>query len=92
MSKPSKAIPIDAALPKPPPARGPSKGAPPASPGATAALTNYLNKPGKDARVGLNTMVASEFRADLKVWSAQHGMTMGEALQKGFELLKEKHR
>lgn len=80
------------AVPKPPKARASLKGEPPKGVSDTPALTNNLARPAKSGKVGLNTEVTAEFRAELKVWAAQHGMKMGEALQKGFELLKAKHR
>ena len=85
------ATPSSSSIPPPPP-RTSTKGLPPKHVSETAALPNSLNKPAKSAKVGLNTEVTAEFRAELKVWAAAHGMKMGEAIQKGFELLKQKHR
>lgn len=91
MAKTTTATADSTALPKAPP-RASGKGEPPKSLNETTALTNYTKTPEKSAKVGLNTEVTAEFRAELKVWAAQHGYKMGEALQKGFELLKQKHR
>lgn len=80
------------ALPKAPRARVSDKGDPLDALRNSTALDNATKKTDKNGKVGLNTEVTAEFRAELKVWAAQHGMKMGEALQKGFELLREKHR
>lgn len=92
MAKTTTAAVDTTALPRAPKPRTSDKGEPPKSLNETTALTNYTKTPAKTAKVGLNTEVTAEFRAELKVWAAQHGYKMGEALQKGFELLKEKHR
>ena len=87
-TKPAEIIEAAPAAPRP---RVSDKGEPPASINAVPALTNYTKTPAKTSKVGLNTEVTAEFRSELKVWAAQHGMKMGEALQRGFELLKQKY-
>jgi hypothetical protein len=91
MAKPTTTQAADMAMPSPP-KKTSRLGSPAKTIDETTAMGTHLATPPKTGKVGLNTEVTAEFRAELKVWAAQNGMKMGEALQKGFELLKAKHR
>lgn len=39
----------------------------------------------------MNFKVSEEFRREFKTYAVQHGKTMLELLQEGFELVKEQH-
>lgn len=67
-----------------------SKGAPPPAPEAAAqvASTN-TDQPARDALIMVNFKETAAFRQDVKLYAAQHGMTMAEVFRKSFESYKK---
>lgn len=65
----------------PPPAR---KGEPP----AMQETFGNLDAPQAEELVPLNFKVPDAFRREYKIFAAQHGMTMVDALHESFDLLK----
>jgi hypothetical protein len=76
---------------KTPSIKKPTKGTPPLSPTAAAAVARntHTDKPGSAEKVAMNFQVEDEFRRDLKTFASMHGMSMVSVLKEGFELLKK---
>lgn len=74
----------------PPLAAKKTKGAPPPTPEAAAQGTNSnTDQPARDALIMVNFKETAAFRQDVKLYAAQHGMTMAEVFRKSFEAFKK---
>lgn len=71
-------------IPPPRPATKKGKGAPP----ALLQTVGNLDKPEPESYKPLNFKVSPDFHRDFKLYAAQHGLSMVEVLQQGFELVK----
>ncbi len=71
-------------IPPPRAATKKGKGAPP----ALVQTVGNLDKPEPESYKPLNFKVAPDFHRDFKLYAAQHGLSMVDVLQKGFELVK----
>lgn len=69
------------------PQRKTSRKGPPATPKAVA----NVGKPESPRLASINFKVPEEFRREFKTYAVQHGKTMLDLLQAGFELVKEQH-
>lgn len=67
-----------------------TKGAPAPVPEAAAQGTNSnTDQPARDAQIMINFKESAAFRQDVKLYAAQHGMTMAEVFRKSFEAYKK---
>ena len=72
------------------PAKVATKGAPAPAPDAAAQLTNsHTDQPARDALIMVNFKETAAFRTDVKMYAAQHGMTMAEVFRQSFEAFKK---
>lgn len=72
------------------PAKVATKGAPPPAPVADALDTNSnTDQPARDALIMVNFKETAAFRTDVKMYAAQHGMTMAEVFRQSFEAFKK---
>lgn len=71
-------------IPAPRPAAKKGKGTPP----ALLQTVGNLDKPEPESYKPLNFKVSPDFHRDFKLYAAQHGLSMVEVLQQGFELVK----